>query len=117
MRKRTKIQKIKRLLKIGIATGILVLLFVLGLFVKINYTFENSNMKKWLGLSDTQRINTVRRVVANADDMDLLLNCVTKIANLPDSENMNIRDAVSLCYNGMKINAEKSSENSESNDK
>ena len=116
MQKRTKIQKIKRLLKIGIAAGIFALLFVLGLFVKINYTFENSNMKKWLVLSTNQQINTVHKIALDVDDMDLLLDCVTKIANLPDSENMNIRDAVSLCYNGIKINAGKSSENSESND-
>ena len=108
MQKRTKIQSLKRIIKIGIATLILVVLIVLGLFVKSNRTFENSNMKKWSELSESQQIDAVYKVVSDVDDMGLLLNCVTKIADLPDSERMDVRDAISLCYNGIKINIEKS---------
>ena len=104
MQTRTKIQKIKRLLKIGIATGIFALLFVLGLFVKINYTFENSNMKRWGTLAEQDRIMTIQRVVPNAESQDLLLECITKISALPNSNEMLIRDATVLCYNGIKLN-------------
>ena len=62
-------------------------------------------MKKWLELSDEQQIKTLKRVVKKSDNDDLLIQCVTKIAELPDSEKMDIRDAVVLCYNGIKINA------------
>ena len=109
MAKKTKIQKIKRLTKILVATGVFVLLVVLGFFVKHNYTFENSNMKKWLSLSESQQIQTLKRVITdveNLENRDLLIQCITKIALLPDSETMDIRDAASLCYNGIKINSD-----------
>jgi len=104
MSKETKIRLIKRILKITIASCVLLLLIILGFFVNHTYTFENSNMKKWLELSEEQQIKTVKRIVPNLKDEALLIQCVTKIAQLPDSEKMDIRDAVALCYNGIRIN-------------
>jgi len=105
MPKKSKTRLIKRILKISIAGIVVLVLIVLGFFVNRTYTFENSNMKKWLELSDEQQIKTLKRVVKKSDNDDLLIQCVTKIAELPDSEKMDIRDAVVLCYNGIKINA------------
>lgn len=105
MPKKSKTRLIKRMLKISIAGIVGLVLIVLGFFVNRTYTFENSNMKKWLELSDEQQIKTLKRVVKKSDNDDLLIQCVTKIAELPDSEKMDIRDAVVLCYNGIKINA------------
>lgn len=116
MVKKTKIQKLKRVVKISVATCVLILLIVLGFFVKYNYTFENSNMKKWLSLSESQQIQTVNRIIPefkNLDVQELLIQCITKIAMLPDSENMDIRDATSICYNGIKINSDTDSEKDE----
>ena len=106
MAKRTKIQIIKRIIKIGIAIGVLIVLILLGFFVKYNHTFEKSDMTKWLVLSEKQRIATIHRVEPNPDDIDLLIKCVTKIAQLPDSDKMDIRDAIAICYSGMKTNSE-----------
>lgn len=104
MQKKSKIKRIKRIFKISIAFGFALLLIILGFFVKHNYTFENSNMKKWLTLSEQQQISTLKRVISNLDNQELLIQCVTKIAMLPDSEEMDIGDAAVLCYNGIKIN-------------
>lgn len=104
MPKETKIRLIKRILKVTIASCVLLLLVILGFFVNHTYTFENSNMQKWLTLSNEQQIQTVKRIVPNLEDNTLLIQCVSKIAGLPDSEKMDIRDAVALCYNGIKIN-------------
>ena len=116
MSKSTKIQRLKRFVKISVACCVAMLLIVLGFFVKHIYTFENSNMKKWLSLSEQQQILTVKRIVPDFDVLengDLLIQCITKIAQLPNSESMDIRDAVSLCYNGIKINANENSEKDE----
>ena len=113
MSKTTKIQRLKRFVKISVACCVLILLVVLGFFVKHIYTFENSNMKKWLSLSEQQQILTVKRVISDFDALensDLLIQCITKIALLPDSERMDIRDAASLCYNGIKINSNENSD-------
>ena len=85
---------------------VLIALVFLGFFVKYNHTFENANMGKWLTLSESQRVATINRVVSNPSDQELLLQCVTKIAELPDSDKMDIRDAISICYNGIMANSE-----------
>ena len=99
-----KIKIIKRIVKISVATAVCVVLITLGFFVKHNYTFENSNMLKWLELTKQQQIDTLNRVVSDYESPELLLQCVTKIAQIPDSEKMEIRDAIVICYNGIKIN-------------
>lgn len=105
MIQKTRIRIVKRALKITIALGVLTVLVFLGFFVKYNHTFENSNMTKWLDLSEKQRVATLQRVVPEYENQELLMQCVTKIAHLPDSDKMDIRDAISLCYNGIKTNS------------
>ncbi len=101
---RTKLQKIKYVIKITIVCVLLFAFVVLGFCVKHNYTFENSSIKKWLILSEQQRISTLKRIVPDMQNTELLIQCVTKIAELPDSGTMDIRDGAALCYNGIKLN-------------
>ena len=110
MTKKAKIQKIKLFVKVAIIVAILVVFVVLGIFVRPAATFENAHMKKWLGLDEKQRVETVNRVVKNIDDQELLIKCVDKIANFPDSNEMLIRDAVAICYNGIKLSAQSDEE-------
>jgi len=105
MTKQTKLQQIKLVIKGAIIICVLCIFVILGFFVKPIRTFENAKMKKWLLLSEQERITTVQKIVPNANNQDLLISCVTKIANLPDSNEMVIHDATVLCYNGIKLNA------------
>ena len=100
----TRTRKIKRFIKIIIAVAIILLAFISGIFVKYSHTFENNNMTKWLTITDSQRISTLERIVKEPENQDLIIACVNKIAELPDSNEMIIRDAISLCYNGIKLN-------------
>ena len=103
----TKIQKIKLFIKASIIFAVLFVFVVLGIFVRPTSTFENAHMKKWLVLDEQQRISTLNRMVKNADNQDLLFKCVDKIAILPDSNEMLIRDAIALCYNGIQMTVQK----------
>lgn len=103
---RTKIQKIKLFIKISIVVFVVGVFIVLGFFVKPNQYFENSNMKKWILLSDAQKINTLNNILKDDSNQELLIQCIDKIATLPDSGEMQIRDAVALCYTGIKLNVE-----------
>ena len=108
---RTKLQRIKYVIKITIVCVLLFLFVVLGFCVKHTYTFENSSIKKWTILTESQRIATLKRIIPDApQDMDLLIQCITKIAQLPDSGTMDIRDGAALCYNGIKLNNNKTDE-------
>ena len=100
-----KLQQIKLFIKISIVVCILGMFIVLGFFVKPIRTFEKSHMKKWLTLSEQEQITTVQKIVPNAENQDLLISCITKIAELPDSNKMVIHDAAVLCYNGIKLNS------------
>lgn len=106
MTQRTKLQQVKLFIKVAIIVVILFVFIVLGIFVRPTTSFENSSMKKWLALNEDQRVSTVERVVKNTENQDLLIKCVNKIADLPDSEDMLIRDAIVLCYGGIQMNAE-----------
>ena len=114
MTQNTKIQKIKLFIKASIIVAVLFVFVVLGIFIRpASSTFENSYMKRWLVLNEQQRISTLNRVVNNADNQELLFKCVDKIAQLPDSNEMLIRDAISFCYNGIQINTQKTNSDEE----
>ena len=106
MTKKTKLQLIKRFIKISIIVCVLSTFVILGFFVKPTHTFENSSMKKWAKLTKKQQVETIEHVVKDSENQDLLLECVSKIAELPKSGEMQIRDATVLCYNGIKLNSE-----------
>ena len=103
---RTKIQKIKLFIKISIIVVVMATFVVLGFFIKPDQYFENSNMKKWSLLSDAQKINTLNNILKDDSNQELLIQCIDKIATLPDSGEMQIRDATALCYNGIQLNSE-----------
>ena len=104
MTQKNKIQKIKNFIKVSVASGLMLLFIALTFFVKHSHTFENSNMKKWIVLTETQRLTTVQRIIPDFEYNDLFMACMNKIAALPESGNMIIQSAVSLCYNGIRLN-------------
>lgn len=104
MTQKTKIQQIKLLIKISIVICILFAFVIFGFFVKPTRTFENSNMKKWGNLSEQEKITTLQQIIPNSENQELLINCINKISTLPDADDMVIRDAAVLCYNGIKLN-------------
>lgn len=112
--KKTKFQQIKNVIKISVASGLLVLFIVLGFFVKHKRSFENSNMSKWATLSDTQRVEILQKIIPIIENQDLLLACMNKIATLPESSNMIIQSAASLCHNGIKLNSASAPESQQS---
>ena len=116
MTQRTKIQKLKLFIKIFIVFVVCCVFIVFGFFIKPIRTFENSNMKKWAALAEQDRITTIQRIIPNAENQDLLLECITKISSLPNSHEMIVRDAAVLCYNGIKFNQAENEATSEANE-
>ena len=100
------IQQIKLFIKASIIIGVLAIFIILGVFIRPTTTYENAHIKKWLVLSDPQRVATIERVIKDSDNQELLLKCVDKIANLPGPGEMLIRDAATICYGGIQMNAQ-----------
>ncbi|MBP5363973.1 MAG: hypothetical protein J6Y49_01325 [Alphaproteobacteria bacterium] len=84
--------------------GIAVLLAVFFIFFHTQRSNDLSvgNLKNWASASADQRIATARVVTASDDaNIDLIVACVSKMATLPDSHEMIVRDAISLCHTGI----------------
>ena len=92
--------KMKSVLKFVL--GIAVLLSVIFIFFHSQHSsrLEQDTLKHWLSASNDQRIAAVKVAVAGEGDIDLIVQCVTKIASLPDSGEMDVTTAIVLCHTG-----------------
>ena len=94
---------LKKYLKFFI--GIAVLIFVVVAFFLVQHSgdLEGANLKKWRSADIERRTAAVQILTASDKYSDLLVKCVDKIADLPDSSEMSVQDAVSLCYTGILL--------------
>lgn len=95
---------LKRYLKFFIGVAVLILFIIVFFFAMRSSDLESGNLKQWRGADLTRRTAAAQILSASDEDVDLLVQCVDKIASLPESGNMAIRDAVALCYTGIQVN-------------
>lgn len=94
---------VKKYLKFVIGICVLILAIVVFFMTQRTSDLEGGTLKTWRAASQERRIAAVKILTASDTDSDLLVKCVDKIASLPDSGEMAIRDAVSLCYTGLQL--------------
>ncbi|MBR1380002.1 MAG: hypothetical protein IJ560_00220 [Alphaproteobacteria bacterium] len=94
---------IKKYLKIII--GVAVLIGVIVVFTRTQHStdLESGNMKNWRSAANERRIAAVKILIASEENVELIVACVDKIADIPDSGDMNVRDAVALCHTGIQL--------------
>ena len=88
----------KRTLKFILGIAVLLAVFCVFLFAQRSGNLTNDSLKHWLSASHDQRVATVKIAVAGDGDIDLVVACVDKMASLPDSGEMDITTAITLCY-------------------
>lgn len=92
----------KFVLKFLLGIAVLLAMFFIFFYTQRSNDLSVGNLKNWASASADQRIATARVVVASDDaDIDLIVACVSKMATLPDSHEMIVRDAISLCHTGI----------------
>lgn len=96
-------KNVKLILKLFIGVTALLLVMVMFSCALRKGNLETDNLKVWRSASFDRRSAAVRMLTASDDDTELMVACVDKIATLPDSGEMAVRDAVSLCYTGAQI--------------
>lgn len=94
---------IKKYLKLFIAICVLLLVVLVFFFAKRGETLEIGMLKDWRSAPVERRIASVQILTASEDNVDVLVSCIDKIASLPDSSEMAVRDAMSLCQTGLKL--------------
>ena len=65
---------------------------------------ENASLRKWRAADLNRRMAAAQILSASDANLDLLVKCVDKIATLPESGDMMVRDAVTLCNMGIIMN-------------
>ncbi len=96
----------KKYFKIIIGGAVLVLCLFLFLRANSSSAIEGGNLRDWRGATVERRTSAVRVIVASDDaNTEIIVACVDKMATLPDSDEMAVRDAVSLCHTGLLLKA------------
>jgi hypothetical protein len=94
---------IKKYLKLFIGIGVLILVLVTFFFAKRSSVLETASLKDWRAASLDRRMAAAQIMTGADKHIDLLVACIDKMATLPESGEMAIRDAMSLCHTGVKL--------------
>ena len=94
---------IKKYFKIFIGVSALILVMVVFFFAQRSSTLETGTLKDWRAASIESRVSAAQILTGEDRNIDLLVACVNKMAELPESGDMVIRDAVSLCHTGIQL--------------
>ena len=95
-------ENMKSVLKFVLGICVLLTVFFVFFHTQQSNDLAAGNLKNWASASADQRTTTARVVVASDDaDIDLIVACVNKMSTLPDSHEMIVRDAISLCHTGI----------------
>lgn len=94
---------VKKYFKIFIGISVLILAVIVFFFAQRSSTLETSTLKDWRSAPMDRRISAIQIMTGADNDIELLVACVDKMATLPDSGEMMVRDAASLCYTGNQL--------------
>ncbi len=77
-----------------VGLGVLLMaIFVFFTLPRKDAALESAYLKDWRSATVERRIN----------NLELLVACVDKMATLPDSADMPVRDAMELCFVGIQL--------------
>lgn len=94
---------IKKYFKIFIGIAVLILAVVVFFFSQQSSDLETGVLKDWRAAPMDRRVASAQILTGADKNIDLLVACIDKMATLPDSGEMAIRDAASLCYTGIQL--------------
>lgn len=85
--------------------GVLVLVAAIIVFYEIQTSkgLESGSLKEWRKASLEERTNTVKIITSTEENVELMVACIDKMAEMQDSDKMAVKDAASLCYTGIKL--------------
>ncbi|MGI5845916.1 MAG: hypothetical protein ACOX7D_01900 [Alphaproteobacteria bacterium] len=86
--------------------GILALVLAAAIFfiaMKSQSNLEEGNLRAWLSASDSRRAAAIEILTGTTENLDLMVLCVSKMASMPDSGKLKVRDAASLCSVGIAL--------------
>ena len=101
--KEDEMKFVKNYLKLFIGIAVLILFVVVLFFAFQAKDLENGNMSDWIAASIERRTAAVKILTGTEEHTELMVQCLDKVANLPDATEMDIRDATALCFIGIQL--------------
>ncbi len=89
-----------------LVVGILALALSVAIFfiaMKAQNNLEQGDLNRWLSASDTRRTAAVKILSGTSENSDLVVSCISKMASMPDTGKVKVRDAASLCVVGIAL--------------
>lgn len=77
--------------------------FVFFVSMKSQTNLEEGELRNWLSASDSRRIAAAEILTGTAENSELMVACISKMATLPEASKVKIRDAASLCAVGIAL--------------
>lgn len=94
----------KNNLKLFLGVAVLILFMIIFFLFRGPANLEKSNMHHWQSASLQRRAGAINILTGgDAENSELMLQCMDKIASLPNSSKMTVRDSAALCYTGIKL--------------
>jgi hypothetical protein len=96
-----------------LVVGILALVlaaYVFFIAMKAQSNLEERNLRAWLSASDSSREASVEILTGTKENSDLMIACISKMASMPDSGKVKIRDAAALCSVGIELRSNNNEE-------
>lgn len=93
----------KKYFKIFIGIAVLIMVVVVFFFAQRSDTLETGNLKNWRAATTERRISAAQIMTGATENIDIMVACIDKMASLPNSGEMAVRDAASLCHTGIKL--------------
>lgn len=94
---------LKKHLVFFIGIAVLVAVFLVFINTRASTALESGKLQNWKSATISRKVSAVKILTASDVDTTLLVQCVDKIAGLPDSQEMYVRDATELCFMGIKL--------------
>ncbi|MDR1207270.1 MAG: hypothetical protein LBK26_02550 [Rickettsiales bacterium] len=88
-------------------------ILVLGLVATVFFIsmkpqdLETGDLRAWVSAPSSRRGVAVEILTGSRDNISLMVACIDKMSALPDSGNVKVRDAASLCAVGIALKANK----------
>ena len=86
--------------------GLAVLVLTAFIFfsgMKAQSNLEDGELRAWKSASEARRVAAVKILTGSEENNDIMVACLDKMAILPDSGTVKIRDAASLCLTGIML--------------
>lgn len=95
--------KLKTHFKLAVGIAVIILVAVTFFFLNKSSNLENGNLRHWAASSAERRVAAVKILTGSEEHTELMAACMNKMASLPDSAEMPVRDAASLCFTGIQL--------------